>query len=51
MVSVIRSLDTGENIITGIRRMASKRAIDYKRNEASIMKIVSDDNFSFRDYE
>ena len=52
VVSVIRNLDNGENIVTGLRRMAGKRSIDYRRNEASIMQLLhsllTDESFDFK---
>ena len=39
-VSFLRNLDTRENMIIGIRRMAQKRAVDYMRVEKSIVDVL-----------
>ena len=33
MISVVQNLKNRENIVTGVKRMAAKRAVDYYRNE------------------
>ena len=40
MISVVRNLKNGENIVTGVKRMAAKCAKDYYRNEETILKVL-----------
>ena len=52
MVSVVRNLKNGENIVTGVQRMAAKRAVDYYRNEKNILTVLhaacGDSAFDFK---
>ena len=40
MISVVQNLKNRENIVTGVKRMAAKRAVDYYRNEKKILTVL-----------